>query len=128
MGSNLPDTSKSSTIFRVSLTCSSFQANQIQLKGPVPEDLYHRYVEFKPFVKGIFTGEPLRGWLLNRALNHQHARIYNYDRSTKYGSFPEPREELTDLFLELAHYGEEGRIFTYMITLDGQFRFAERDW
>lgn len=111
------------TFFLIRL--NSFQANQIQLRGPVPEELYHRYVEFKPFVKGMFTGKSLRGWLLNRALHHQHARIYNYDRSTEYGSFPGPCEELTNLFLELIHYGEDGRIFTYVITLDGQFRFTE---
>lgn len=33
----------------------NFQANQIQLRGPTPEKMYHRYVEFKPFVAGMFT-------------------------------------------------------------------------
>lgn len=104
---------------------SSFQAVQIQLRGPVPADLYHRYVEFKPFVAGMFTSHSLRGRLLNRALHHQHARIYNYDRSTKYGSFNEPSIELTKVFLDLVHYDEGGRIFTYVLTLDGQLRFTE---
>ncbi|KAK4935932.1 hypothetical protein LTR10_023098 [Elasticomyces elasticus] len=103
----------------------NFQAVQIQLRGPVPADLYHRYVEFKPFVAGMFTSHSLRGRLLNRALHHQHARIYNYDKSTKYGSFDEPCIELTKVFLDLVHYDEGGRIFTYVLTLDGHLRFTE---
>lgn len=31
----------------------NFQAIQMQLLGPVPADLYHRYVEFKPFIAGM---------------------------------------------------------------------------
>lgn len=103
----------------------NFQANQMQLRGPVPDELYHRYVEFKPFVKGMFTGLGLRGKVLNRALHHQHARIYNFDRTTKYGEFPEPSEEMTKKFLDLVHYDLEGRIFTYVLSLDGLWRFTE---
>lgn len=103
----------------------SFQANQIQLQGPVPASLYHRYVEFKPFVAGMFNAKSLRGRILNRALHHQHARVYNYSRTTEYGSFPSPCTELTMKFLDLVHYDRGGRIFTYVITLDGQWRFTE---
>lgn len=98
---------------------------QIQLSGPVPPQLYHRYVEFKPFVAGMFTGKSVRGWVLNRALHHQHARIYSYDRSTHYGLFEKPCLELTKQFLDFVHYDQGGRIFTYVITLDGQWRFTE---
>jgi hypothetical protein len=87
--------------------------------------MYHRYVEFKPFVAGMFTSHTIRGRLLNRALHHQHARIYNYDRTTKYGSFNEPSQDLTKLFLDFVHYDEGGRIFTYVLSLDGLFRFTE---
>lgn len=97
----------------------------MQLRGPVPADLYHRYVEFKPFVSGMFTSHSMRGRLLNRALHHQHARIYNYDRTTKYGTFAEPNVDMTKLFLDLVHYDEGGRIFTYVLTLDGHLRFTE---
>ena len=97
----------------------------MQLSGPVPDELYHRYVEFKPFVAGMFTAHSLSGRILNRALHHQHARIYNHDRSTTYGVFPEPSIEMTKKFLEFAHYDQGGRIFTYVITLDGQWRFTE---
>ncbi|KIW84375.1 hypothetical protein Z517_03625 [Fonsecaea pedrosoi CBS 271.37] len=103
----------------------NFQSVQMQLRGPVPADLYHRYVEFRPFVAGMFTAHTIRGRLLNRALHHQHARIYNYDKTTKYGVFQEPCPEMTKLFLEMVNYDEGGRIFTYVLTLDGQLRFTE---
>jgi hypothetical protein len=91
----------------------------------VPEQLYHRYVEFKPFVAGMFTDKSLRGRILNRALHHQHARIYNFDRSTVNGAFPSPSREFTQCFLDLVDHGRRGRIFTYVLSLDGQFRFTE---
>lgn len=97
----------------------------MQLSGPVPDELYHRYVEFRPFVAGMFTSHSLRGRILNRALHHQHARIYNFDRSTLYGVFQEPCIEMSRQFLEFVHYDQGGRIFTYVITLDGQWRFTE---
>jgi hypothetical protein len=104
---------------------ASFQAIQMQLSGPVPDELYHRYVEFRPFVAGMFTSHSLRGRILNRALHHQHARIYNYDRSTIYGVFQKPTIDLTQHFLEFVHHDQGGRIFTYVITLDGLWRFTE---
>ncbi|WEW60101.1 hypothetical protein PRK78_005586 [Emydomyces testavorans] len=107
------------------VTKYNFQAVQIQLTGPVPAKLYHRYVEFKPFVAGMFNARSIRGRLLNHALHHQHSRIYNFDRSTVYGSFEAPCIELTQQFLEFVHYNQGGRIFTYVLTLDGQWRFTE---
>ena len=98
MKRHLPNTSESYTYFQVSLTFFSFQGDQIQLRDLVSEHLYHVYVEFSPFVAGTFAGKPLKGWLLDRALHHQHARIDNWDRSTKYGCFLEQCEELTRLF------------------------------
>ena len=103
----------------------SFQANQIQLRGPVPAAIYHRYVEFKPFVKGMFTSTSLRGRVLHHALHHQHNRIYSYDRDTVYGSFPQPSIDMTLKFLDLVHFDRGGRIYTYVLTLDGQWRFTE---
>jgi hypothetical protein len=73
----------------------------------------------------MFQGKSLRGRLLNRALHHQHARVYNYDKSTKYGGFQEPSVELTKKFLDFVHYDQGGRIFTYVLTLDAQLRFTE---
>ena len=104
----------------------NFQANQMQLRGPVPAELYHRYVEFKPFVKGMFTHSGPRGWLLSKALHHQHARVYNFDKSTVWGTFPQgPCKEMTNQFLDLVHHDKGGRIFTYVLTLDSLFRFTE---
>ncbi|KAI1975892.1 hypothetical protein LOZ53_003709 [Ophidiomyces ophidiicola] len=103
----------------------NFQAIQIQLTGPVPSKLYHRYVEFRPFVAGMFNGQSIRGRLLNHTLHHQHSRIYAFDRSTMYGSFDTPCVELARKFLEFVHYDQGGRIFTYVLTLDGQWRFTE---
>lgn len=103
----------------------NFQAVQMQLAGPVPAPLYHRYVEFKSFVAGMFGSKGFSGKILNRALHHQHARIYNYDRSTAYGVFEKPCIDMTKKFLDFVHYDQGGRIFTYVITLHGQFRFTE---
>lgn len=97
----------------------------MQLAGPVPAALYHRYVEFKPYIAGMFTSTSLKGRLLNHVLHHQHSRIYNFDRSTIYGSFPSPSPEMSLQFLDLVHYDKGGRIYTYVITLDGQWRFTE---
>ncbi|KAF1984644.1 hypothetical protein K402DRAFT_359166 [Aulographum hederae CBS 113979] len=102
-----------------------FQANQFQLRGPVPWQLYHRFVEFKPFVKGMFTSKGIRGFLMSKALHHQHARVYNFDRSTLTGRFDHPSHEATMKFLDLVHYDQGGRIFTYVLTLDALFRFTE---
>ena len=73
----------------------------------------------------MFNSKSLRGRILNRALHHQHNRVYNYDRTTVYGSFPEPSKEMTLQFLDLVHWDRGGRIFTYVLTLDGQWRFTE---
>lgn len=97
----------------------------MQLAGPVPSQMYHRYVEFKPFVAGMFQAQSLRGRILHKALHHQHQRIYNYDRTTQSGVFPKPCRELAQKFLEFVQYGQGGRIFTYVLMLDGKFRFTE---
>ncbi len=73
----------------------------------------------------MFNAKSLRGRILNRTLHHQHARVYNYDRTTVYGSFPAPSEEMSLKFLDLVHRDKGGRIYTYVLTLDGQWRFTE---
>ena len=87
--------------------------------------LYHRYVEFKPFIKGMFSKSGVRGRILNKALHHQHARVYHYDRSTIYGSIDSPSCESSLRLLDMVHFDQGGRIFTYVLTLDAQFRFIE---
>ncbi|KAG6030215.1 hypothetical protein E4U41_000156 [Claviceps citrina] len=102
-----------------------FQANEMQLQGPVPPELYHRFVEFRPIIASMFASSGLRGRILNMALHKQHNRIYNFDESTEWGSFEPCSEQATLSFLRLAHFDEGGRIFTYVLTLDGMFRFTE---
>ncbi|KAK1753355.1 hypothetical protein QBC47DRAFT_386196 [Echria macrotheca] len=102
-----------------------FQANEMQLSGPVPPKLYHRFVEFRPMIGRMFSDRGLRGRILNKALHKQHARVYNYDSTTEYGSFKARSEEASLQFLKMAHFDEGGRIFTYIITLDGMMRFTE---
>ncbi|KAL2072473.1 hypothetical protein VTL71DRAFT_11816 [Oculimacula yallundae] len=102
-----------------------FQANQYQLEGPVPAELYHRFVEFKPFVKGMFSKAGLRGRVLNHALHHQHSSVYNFSNTTEYGTVKPKSEEAALQFLKMVHFDEGGRIFTYVLTLDGLLRFTE---
>ncbi len=73
----------------------------------------------------MFQSQSIRGRILNRALHHQFSRIYHYDRTTVYGSFPSPSKEMTLKFLELVHFDQGGRVFTYVLTLDAQWRFTE---
>jgi hypothetical protein len=73
----------------------------------------------------MFTSQSIRGRILNRALHHQHARIYNFDRTTLDGKFDSPSAEVTQLFLDFVDHGRGGRIFTYVLTLDGYLRFTE---
>ncbi|KAK4615710.1 hypothetical protein CLAFUW4_10456 [Fulvia fulva] len=104
----------------------NFRANQFQLQGPVPAELYHRFVEFKPWVGRMFTSKGISGVLMGKALHHQHTRVYNFGRSTVWGHLPQgPCEEMTRKFLDLVHYDQGGRIFTYVLTLDALWRFTE---
>ncbi|KAK3346091.1 hypothetical protein B0T25DRAFT_459984 [Lasiosphaeria hispida] len=102
-----------------------FQANEIQLSGPVPEKLYHRYVEFRPIISSMFASTGLRGRILNMALHKQHARVYNFDSTTEHGNFPPRTEQASLQFLKMAHFDEGARMFTYVITLDAMLRFTE---
>ncbi|KAG5932192.1 hypothetical protein E4U53_001439 [Claviceps sorghi] len=102
-----------------------FQANEMQLQGPVPPELYHRYVEFRPIISSMYASSGIRGKILNLALHKQHNRIYNFDQSTEWGSFEPCSEEATLSFLRLAHFAEGSRVFTYVLTLDGMLRFTE---
>ncbi|CAN8099832.1 unnamed protein product [Discula destructiva] len=102
-----------------------FQANQIQLQGPVPEHLYHRFVAFKGWVAPMFKSTGLRGKIMHKVLHKQHNRIYSFNSSTQWGIFESCTPEASLQFLRMAHFDEGGRIFTYVITLDGLMRFTE---
>lgn len=97
----------------------------MQLSGPVPPMLYHRFVEFRPIIASMFQSHGLRGKVLNAALHKQHDRIYNFTRKTERGTFEPCTKEAALRFLSLAHFGKGGRLFTYVLTLDGMLRFTE---
>ena len=101
----------------------SFAATKIQLAGPLPPVLRHRYVAFRPIIKTFYTKSGLLGIVLNRVLKNQYRTIYSYNKATQYGE--EPPANLARAFLQFAHWGEGGRLFTYVITLDGEWRFTE---
>ena len=71
------------------------------------------------------TSKGIRGRFLQKALHHQHARVYNFDRTTEYEVFESPCQDMTMKFLDLVHYDQGGRIFTYVLTLDSLFCFTE---
>ena len=73
----------------------------------------------------MFSSHGLRGKILNKALHKQHRRVYNYDSTTQHGTFKPRSEEASLQFLKMAHFDEGGRIFTYVLTLDGLLRFTE---
>lgn len=73
----------------------------------------------------MFTGKGVRGKVLHKILHKQHNRIYSFNGSTQWGTVKSCSEEATLQFLRMAHFDEGGRIFTYVITLDGLMRFTE---
>ena len=73
----------------------------------------------------MFAKSGIRGRVLNMALHHQHNRVYNFSSSTEYGIVKPKSEEATLQFLKMVHFDEGGRIFTYVLTLDGLLRFTE---
>ncbi|THH31396.1 hypothetical protein EUX98_g2778 [Antrodiella citrinella] len=132
-----------------SLKASTFVANRLQLAGPVPTDLRHRYVGFAPFIKAMFKRKGIEGMILHRALHRQHTFIYNWAKSTVYGitsasededhrqegegdsgegkgnSLSTESEAFARQLLKMTSHGTHGRIFTYVIMLDGEWRFTE---
>ena len=113
------------------LTTTSFIANRLQLAGPVPTPLRHRYVGYRPVIGWMFTKSGIRGRLLHRALHDQHTTIYGYGRDTEWGIVEPSNDDedggraFADKFLRMTSFGTQGRMFTYVITLDGEMRFTE---
>ncbi|KAG9084150.1 hypothetical protein FRC06_004193 [Ceratobasidium sp. 370] len=131
-------------------TVSNFQANKLQLTGPVPKDLEHRYVRYRPFIESLFSKSGIKGCILNHALKKQHRYVYSHDQATVYGcverhqhasnvgsnntrskprtsqsSSPADVNPLAAQFLHMVQYGAGHRLYTYAITLDAQWRFTE---
>ncbi|KAJ7804668.1 hypothetical protein B0H14DRAFT_3485966 [Mycena olivaceomarginata] len=68
------------------LSATTFIANKLQLTGPVPRALRHRYVGYRPFIKWMFDDSGLAGRLLNLGLRRQYRIIYACDKSTVWGA------------------------------------------
>lgn len=73
----------------------------------------------------MFTSKGLRGKVLHKVLHKQHNRIYSFNASTQWGQFKACTEDASLQFLRMAHFDEGGRIFTYVVLLDGLMRFTE---
>lgn len=140
---------------------TAFVANRVQLAGPVPSTLRHRYVGFAPFVKAMFRRRGIRGIVLHHTLHKQHLTIYKWDKNVVWGVIGDEdvvpggeeekcvvegggakndnyqAKEENDLgtdsvamarqFLGMTSHGTRGRIFTYVIMLDGELRFTVRN-
>ncbi|KAJ6485689.1 hypothetical protein C8R45DRAFT_903395 [Mycena sanguinolenta] len=138
------------------LSATTFIANKLQLTGPVPRELRHTYVGYRPFINWMFDDSGIAGRILNHGLRRQYRIIYACDKSTVWGTVddsgadssdvpapqgeenkeirdgstlrdatPQSTEALARLFLDMAAWGEGSKLFTYVITLDGEWRFTE---
>ncbi|KAJ7493224.1 hypothetical protein B0H11DRAFT_2228008 [Mycena galericulata] len=136
------------------LSATTFIANKMQLTGPVPRELRHRFVGYRPFINWMFADSGIAGRILYHGLRKQYRTIYACDKSTVWGVIddtgtntsnaatpeetrevihratlreptPESSEALARQFLDMTAWGEGGKLFTYVITLDGEWRFTE---
>jgi len=79
----------------------------------------------------MFSKSGIKGRLLHRALHKQYATIYGFGKNTEWGIVsPSDDDEDTgrlfaEKFLWMTSFGAQGRVFTYVITLDGEMRFTE---
>ncbi|KAJ7780249.1 hypothetical protein DFH07DRAFT_765537 [Mycena maculata] len=128
------------------LSSTTFIANKLQLTGPVPRELRHRFVGYRPFINWMFADSGIAGRILYHGLRKQYRTVYACDKSTVWGviddvgvtssngikpvttlrgATPESSEALARQFLGMTAWGEGGKLFTYVITLDGEWRFTE---
>ena len=52
-------------------------------------------------------------------------QLLKQTHSTEYGQVDKPSSELALQFLKMTHFDQGSRVFTYVLMLDGQFRFTE---
>ncbi|THH11170.1 hypothetical protein EW145_g837 [Phellinidium pouzarii] len=120
---------------------STFVASQLQLTGPTPKELRHHYVGYNYFIKWLYSNSGIAGKVLYQGLRKQYRTIYSHDKCTVYGVVHAKDSDAStsgessagsaqtrafaQQFLHLTGYGEGGRLQTYVLTLDGQWRFSE---
>ncbi|KAI5797837.1 hypothetical protein DFH27DRAFT_525896 [Peziza echinospora] len=63
-----------------------FAGTQIRLPGPVPAELVHPYIAFKPFVLQYFSKKGIKGRILRRGLQRQFKVVYGWDSRTIFGT------------------------------------------
>jgi len=121
------DSTQASGSSEKKLTTTSFIANRLQLTGPVPPCLRNHYVGYRPFIKSMFKKSGIKGTVLNYGLHHQYQTIYKYDKTTVWGIVEDDEDgrAFAQQFLRMTSHGSQGRLFTYVITLDGEMRFTE---
>ncbi|KAJ6477485.1 hypothetical protein DFH09DRAFT_1056521 [Mycena vulgaris] len=133
------------------LSATTFIANKLQLTGPVPRELRHRFVGYKPFIDWMFADSGIAGRVLHHGLRRQYRTVYACDKSTVWGvvddtdvnssnvgappaakddgalrdATPESSAALARQFLDMTAWGEGAKLFTYVIILDGEWRFTE---
>ncbi|KAF7357046.1 C2 domain-containing protein [Mycena venus] len=114
------------------LSATTFIANKLQLTGPVPRELRHRFVGYKPFIDWMFDDSGIAGRILNHGLRKQYRTVYASNAATPQGeenkeikegpalqdATPQSSEALARQFLDMTAWGEGGKLFTYVITLD----------
>lgn len=131
------------------ISASSFAAVKLQLSGPAPPEFHCHYVGYNTFIKWLYSNSGVMGHLLNHGLRKQYRTIYSYDKNTKYGvienessgessspcdclNLPQvegdsskPNAALARTFLSLTRFDAGLRLYTYVITLDAEWRFSE---
>ncbi|KAJ7708835.1 hypothetical protein B0H17DRAFT_916441 [Mycena rosella] len=115
------------------LSATTFIANKVQLAGPVPRELRHRFVGYRPFINWMFADSGIAGRILYHGLRRQYRTVYMCDKRTVWGVVDAPdegkddgaSEALARQFLDMTAWGEGAKLFTYVITLDGEWRFTE---
>ncbi|KAJ6576519.1 hypothetical protein DFH09DRAFT_1451863 [Mycena vulgaris] len=107
---------------------TTFIANKFQLTGPVPVELRRHYVGYRPFINWMF-GDSYRtvhacdksvGVVDDTGVNTSNTTTPQTEEPTKRSTLHEPMSASSEALAR-----EDAKLFTYGITLDGEWRFTE---
>lgn len=116
------------------ISSSAFIATRLQFAGPVPKAFHHHWVGYRPFIVYLFKRSGPFGKFIHYALHRQYKSIYGFNKSTVVGVVDDKwaqersigvEEALAKVFLDMTSWGDTAKLFTYVITLDGEWRFTE---